>query len=61
MHIPFSDRKLLPLIGEIILFRLIMSYGKTVFAQIMDIIPDYEFEKCIDKYKGGQGNKEIFL
>ncbi len=36
-----------------------MSYGKTVFAQIMDIIPDYELGKCIDKYKGDKGTKKF--
>ena len=29
-----------------------MNTGKTVFAQIMSFLPDYEFNKCVDKYKG---------
>ena len=29
-----------------------MNIGKTVFAQIMSFLPDYEFNKCVDKYKG---------
>ena len=29
-----------------------MNVGKTVFAQIMSFLPDYEFNKCVDKYKG---------
>ncbi len=29
-----------------------MNAGKTVFAQIMSFLPDYEFNKCVDKYKG---------
>lgn len=29
-----------------------MNTGKTVFAQILSLLPDYEFNKCVDKYKG---------
>jgi len=29
-----------------------MNAGKTVFAQIMSFLPDYQFNKCVDKYKG---------
>jgi hypothetical protein len=29
-----------------------MNPGKTVFSQIMNFIPRYEFNKCVDKYKG---------
>jgi len=29
-----------------------MNYGKTVFSQIMDFLPMYEFQKCVDKYTG---------
>lgn len=29
-----------------------MNIGKSVFAQLMSFIPDYEFNKCVDKYKG---------
>ena len=29
-----------------------MNIGKTVFAQLMSFLPDYEFNKCVDKYKG---------
>ena len=29
-----------------------MNSGKTVFAQIMDFLPDYYFEKCVDRYNG---------
>jgi hypothetical protein len=29
-----------------------MNKGKTVFAQLMSFIPDYEFDKCVDKYNG---------
>lgn len=29
-----------------------MNYGKTVFSQIMDFLPMYEFQKCVDRYNG---------
>jgi hypothetical protein len=29
-----------------------MNKGKIVFAQLMSFLPDYEFNKCVDKYKG---------
>ena len=29
-----------------------MNTGKTVFAQIMSFLPDYEFNKSVNKYKG---------
>jgi len=29
-----------------------MNTGKTVFAQLMSFFPTYEFNKCVDKYKG---------
>jgi len=29
-----------------------MNYGKTIFSQIMEFIPLYEFKKCIDRYDG---------
>jgi len=29
-----------------------MNLGKTVFAQLMDFIPTYEFQKCVDRYNG---------
>ena len=29
-----------------------MNTGKTVFAQLMSLLPDYEFNKCVKKYKG---------
>ena len=30
----------------------IMNQGKTVFAQIMSLIPRYEFDKCVKRYNG---------
>lgn len=29
-----------------------MNQGKTVFAQLMSMIPEYEFDKCVDHYNG---------
>jgi len=29
-----------------------MNNGKTVFAQIMEFLPSYQFQKCVDKYNG---------
>ena len=29
-----------------------MNKGKTVFSQLMSFMPDYEFDKCVDKYDG---------
>ena len=29
-----------------------MYTGKTVFAQLMMFLPQYDFQKCIDQYKG---------
>ncbi|MGC9343253.1 MAG: IS4 family transposase [Bacteroidales bacterium] len=29
-----------------------MNHGKTVFAQLMSMIPEYEFDKCVVRYKG---------
>lgn len=32
----------------------IMNQGKTVFAQIMSLIPRYEFDKCVNRYNGNR-------
>jgi len=29
-----------------------MHIGKTVFAQLMTFMPEYEFQKCVDNYRG---------
>ena len=59
MHMSFSDRKYLSLELVFIVIRLAMPKGKTVFAQIMDVIPDYELKRCIDKYNGDKGTKKF--
>ena len=55
----FSDGESILLVDVIFLFRFIMSNGETVFAQIMDLLSDYELEKCIDKYNGDYKNKKF--
>src|SRR3989339_1587680 len=32
--------------------RRYMNSGKTIFAQLMDFVPAYEFRKCVDRYNG---------
>ena len=29
-----------------------MNQGRYIFAQILDFFPRYEFQKCVEKYKG---------
>jgi hypothetical protein len=29
-----------------------MNSGKTIFAQLMDFLPTYEFRKCVERYDG---------
>jgi len=29
-----------------------MNSGKTIFGQLMDFVPTYEFRKCVDRYNG---------
>ena len=29
-----------------------MNTGKTVFSQVMDFLPTYEFQKCVQRYQG---------
>jgi hypothetical protein len=31
-----------------------MNSGKTIFAQVMDFVPAYEFRKCVDRYNGNR-------
>ena len=30
-----------------------MNKGKTIFAQVMALVNEYEFKKCVDHYKSG--------
>ena len=36
-----------------------MNKGQTVFSQIMDIVPRYEFNKCVERYKGNHRVKSF--
>lgn len=36
-----------------------MNSGRTVFAQLMDFIPKYEFDKSVDKYRGNYKAQEF--
>ncbi len=41
-----------------------MNSGKTIFAQLMDFLPAYEFRKCVEQYDGHykiKPNKIYFL
>lgn len=31
-----------------------MYFGKTIFAQLMDFLPGYEFHKCVERYRGNR-------
>lgn len=37
----------------------ITNQGKTVFAQIMPLIPRYEFDKCVKRYNGNRHDIEF--
>ena len=34
-----------------------MNLGQTVFAQLMDHLPSYEFQKCVARYQGDSHNR----
>jgi len=36
-----------------------MNLGKTIFAQLMEFLPDYEFRKCIERYSGNRKIKSF--
>jgi len=36
-----------------------MNSGRSVFSQIMDYLPQYEFAKCVDRYKGDYKVKHL--
>ena len=31
-----------------------MHTGRTVFAQLMDLLPAYEFRRCVERYRGNR-------
>ena len=36
-----------------------MNKGRTVFAQLMEFIPWYEFDKCVARYGGNKGARKL--
>jgi transposase len=34
-----------------------MHTGQTVFSQLIDFLPEYQFRKCVEKYQGNYGSK----
>ena len=38
-----------------------MNSGKTIFAQLMDFLPTYEFHQCVQRYNGNYKIKRLFL
>ena len=36
-----------------------MNAGKTVFAQVIECLPKYEFRKCVNRYKGDYNVKKF--
>lgn len=36
-----------------------MNAGKYVFAQVLSLVNRYEFQKCVDRYKGDYGTREL--
>ena len=36
-----------------------MNSGKTVFSQLMDFLPSYEFRLCVDRYHGNDKVKSF--
>jgi hypothetical protein len=36
-----------------------MNTGRTVFSQLMDHLPTYEFQKCVDRYSGDYRSRKL--
>ncbi len=36
-----------------------MNFGRTVFAQLLDHLPSYEFQKCVTRYRGDYQQKSF--
>jgi len=36
-----------------------MNTGRTVFSQLMDYLPSYEFEKCVNRYSGDYRSRSL--
>src|ERR1035437_5721716 len=37
-----------------------MNAGQTVFSQLLDHLPSYEFQKCVERYRGDAHDWRIF-
>lgn len=48
----FFDNNFVLLDIVLIQFRLVMPIGKTILSQLMDLRPEYEVKKSVDKYSG---------
>jgi hypothetical protein len=36
-----------------------MNTGRTVFSQLMDHLPTYEFQTCVDRYSGDYRSRTL--
>jgi len=36
-----------------------MNIGQTVFSQLMQLIPTYQFQTCVDRYQGERYVKDF--
>jgi hypothetical protein len=36
-----------------------MNSGRTVFSQLMDYLPTYEFQKCVNRYSGDYRSRSL--
>jgi hypothetical protein len=36
-----------------------MQEGRSVFAQLMDFVPKYEFSKCVERYEGDKHVRKL--
>src|SRR5260370_39821770 len=36
-----------------------MNTGRTVFSQLMDYLPNYEFQKCVSRYSGDYRSRNL--
>lgn len=37
----------------------VMNSGKYFFAQVLSLVNRYEFQKCVDRYKGDYRSREL--
>lgn len=36
-----------------------MNLGRTVFSQLLDFVPTYQFQACVDRYQGNRYIKDF--